>query len=192
MKYLIYLIGIVSLVSCEKVIKIDLNEGSPQYVIESVILEGENDFRAKITQTTSFFDPQTPKRIENALVNIIDGEKVSHTLDYVGDGYYEIANFTAFPEKQYTLSVVVDGKDFEAKILMPKLVPIENIEVEYIDADFEDDGGRVLAVSFQDPANENNYYQVNNFHVDSAMHSFGNYFFSDFGFDGQRWKPEFP
>jgi hypothetical protein len=183
MKYTIYILALLSLMSCEKVIQVDLNNGNPQYVIEAVLLAGENDFTAKITQTTSFFDPQTPKRIENAVVKLYDGDNVSHILQYIGDGKYELVKFIAYAQQGYRLHIEVDGKTFDASIQMPKLVPIEKIDFELVDG--EDGFGKQMKVSFQDQVNEKNYYKLNSFQQ-SLGSSFGEDFnTSDFGFDGK-------
>lgn len=182
MKYILYTLTLLSLMSCEKVIQVDLNNSNPQYVIEAILQAGANDFNVKITQTTSFFDPKTPQRIENAVVKLIV-ENQEHLLIYVGEGNYELANFTAYAEKNYRLSVTVDGKSFNASLQMPKMVPIEGLDFEL--ADGEDGFGYNMKVHFQDPANEDNYYELNSYQDRFGLEAKFGFITSDFGYDGR-------
>lgn len=183
MKYYIFILALLVLTSCEKVIQVDLNDSNPQYVIESILDAGTHDFKVKITQTTSFFDPKTPKRIENASVKLYEDEKNVHTLTYVNDGIYELKDFTSYAEKNYRLNVIVDGKEFNASLKMPKKVPIESIDFEYIEG--EDGLSHQVKVSFNDPPNEKNYYELNSYQSRIGLASRVGYTTSDFGYDGQ-------
>lgn len=183
MRYLIYTWALLTLMSCEKVIQVDLNDSNPQFVIEAVLEEGEHDFTARITQTTSFFDPKTPKRIGNAVVKLYEDEQVAHTLVYKSDGFYELSNFTAIAGKNYRLNVIVDGKEFNASLTMPNKVPIVSVDYEFVDG--EDGFGNQIKVSFNDPPNEKNYYELNTFHDNLGYEAKIGFMTSDFGYDGQ-------
>ncbi len=183
MKYWIYTLVLIGLMSCEKVIEVDLNESNPQYVIVSVLEEGEHDFTVKITQTTSFFDPKTPKRIDNALVRLYENETVIHALAYKSDGIYELSNFTAYAEKNYRLNVIVDDKEFNANLKMPKKVSIESVDFEFVDG--ENGFGNQIKVSFNDPINEKNYYELNSYQGEFEYEIRIGFMTSDLGYDGQ-------
>jgi hypothetical protein len=163
MKNIISLASLILFVSsCTKVIDVDLNTASPQYVIQSVLFAGTNDFEVDIKQTTSYFDPETPAFVENATVTLFDYNNIAYPLLHSEKGLYTLSAFTAEAKKSYKLVVSVEGNSFEAEVIIPEAVSILHSEIveEIINegTEYEEVISGVY-VEFQDPANINNYYQ---------------------------------
>lgn len=78
-----------TLFSCQKVINVNLNDAKPQYVIEASMYEGTHDFKVKITQTTSYFEPQSVPLVNDAVVTLYDNNLNALPLTATGNGWYE-------------------------------------------------------------------------------------------------------
>ncbi len=80
--------------SCREVIKLDLNTGAPQYVIEGVLTDQSKPSSVKITKTLSFYDTSTPDTalVSGAFVTISDNAGVTDTLNEKQKGIYLTKN----------------------------------------------------------------------------------------------------
>ena len=58
--------------SCEKVIKVDLNDTDQKVVIEGTILRGDTVQRIRITKTQNFDESTAPPAVDNASVTVTD------------------------------------------------------------------------------------------------------------------------
>jgi hypothetical protein len=165
MKKIIYPIIalIITLTSCQKVIDIDLNSATPQYVIEAVLVEGTQNFEVHVTQTSNYFSTDKATSIKNATVTLQKEGGTTVTLANENNGYYTVANYTATNKTNYQLKVVLDGKTFEATSYLAQVVPLDSIKVEKaLGRPFgnSNDSLYQLYCTFQDPASETNFYQI--------------------------------
>ncbi len=159
-QYVILIIFISVLYSCEKVIDVDLNTANSQYVIQSVLYAGEQDFIVNISQTTSYFSPSKPEVVKNANISLIDDNGHSYNLVYEDEGSYLLSSFEAESLKEYTLKVVVEGKPYEATAGVAQFVPIDSVKVDTMEDEFDgyvETGVRIWFTSYSD---KNNYYQI--------------------------------
>lgn len=157
----IYLIALVfAFVSCEKVIDLDLNDANPQLVIVSKLWEGTNDFEVAITETTSYYTPEEPNKVNNALVTIQEEGGNNIVLENIGDGKYVALDFTATEGKTYTLTVEANGVTNKAKSTMLTNIPLDDVASEFVPGMFGQDGGYFVFLSFQDIPVENNYWRI--------------------------------
>lgn len=146
--------------SCTKIIDVDLNTASPQYVIQGVLIAGINDFSVNITTTTSYFNPSAPKVVENAEVLLINAEGESYPLDYIESGNYVLNNFESIPLQKYTLKVNVQGKVFEASAIVPQHVAIDSLTMDSQVDEFDGIEEVGLMIWFNGESQQNNYYNV--------------------------------
>ncbi len=163
------------LVSCTKVIKVDLNTANPQYVMEAVLFAGTHDFTVSVTKTTSYFNPKAPERVENAVIHLTDGNQLKHSLQPVAPGVYQLKSFQAQVGKEYTLVVNAGGKTYEARAVVPEPVPVQRIE--YKDEE--------LNLYYQDPQGVKNYYRINGAYNTSQFADNTAQISDDFGQDGK-------
>ena len=156
-----YLFIVFAFVSCEKVIKLDLNEEQPQIVIEANLYLGNNPFEVKISETTSYYENEQPKPISNAEVVITDENGNSTILAESTTGLYNIENFEALENKAYTLNVSLEnGQTYEASAKMPFLVEIDTLIFEFEPESLFGKEGYVPYNVFQEPAGQTNFYQM--------------------------------
>ena len=178
---------LLSFSSCQKVIDVNLNNAKPRYVIEAPLYEGTNDFVLRITKTTSYFTTDLPPGIETAVVKLIDNNNTSYQVNSIGNGNYQLANFTANPGASYTLQVNVDGQEFKAVSALPIHTSIDSLS--FIESSGPFGGGEkgyLAFCHFQDSVGIKNYYRVKaTINGEPQDKPFDYYLFDDMVRDGQ-------
>ena len=137
-----YFIGFLSVVmtlfSCEKVIKLDLNKDDPKIIIEAALEVDTllpNDFQYILIRRTVNFDSEiNGTAVDNATISLTDGKNTILTSpsSYVGNGKYElkIKPGSLTKNKVYQLDVKVDNKVYSATSACPSNpVPLDSIGV---------------------------------------------------------------
>jgi len=125
---------IVLLSSCEKVIDIDLNSSSPQYVVEGIITNGAEPARVRITRSKNFDENNDFPAVTGAMVTITDSDDNSFILKEVTPGNYEDPTLVGIEGLSYILTISVDGAVFTATSTMPKGVKLDGLTYEEIGA----------------------------------------------------------
>lgn len=146
----------ILLFSCTKEIDLKLKNTEPQYVITGVVQAGDSVHYVSITQTVDFDQSNEFPKVSGAEVILSDGVGNSVALGEVSPGIYATVNFMAFEERTYTLSVKHDGKSFEAICAMPKLVPLDDVEL--LPNNFFGQKGFIMVPKYTDPADKINFY----------------------------------
>ena len=153
-------IAAVALFGCTKVIDVDLNEANEKYVIEANYSAEDSTVRVLITKTSSFFDNNASPKVNNATVTIVDALGTPTTVNFVGDGYYELTGYVPTFNSTYTLNVVADGNGFTADCYLPNPVELSPITYEYFPPFFGGEDGYAAYLNFNDPADTVNYYLI--------------------------------
>lgn len=142
----------VIMTSCEKVIDVNLNDTAPQYVIESMLLAGSNDFEVRISRTTSYFDSSAPAWVSDAVVLLTSENGELYELQLTQNGLYVHNDLDPVEGQTYTLEVTVAGSTYTASNTIPQFVPIS--ELSYVDND--------VVMTIQDPVETENFYWIYN------------------------------
>lgn len=150
---------ITLLVSCEKVIEIDLKESEKQIVIEANLESGMHDFSVYISKTAPYFESKIPETMESAKVTLTDDENNSFNIPHIGNGTYT-AEITGEPLHTYNLSVEIEGVEYHASSYLPELVKIDSVYSIYEEAFGPRESGHIAYFRYTDPANVPNYYRA--------------------------------
>ncbi|MBX3241332.1 MAG: DUF4249 domain-containing protein [Chitinophagaceae bacterium] len=160
MKFQVYSVLIILaglLVSCEKVIDVDVKDAEKKYVIEAVVTDQADGHYVKISRTKNISENNSFAGISHALVTVSDGEGSSVLFEEETDGVYKPAAFAGISGKTYTLTVNIEGEVFTAVSSMPAKVLMDSI---YITEDFLFGEMRKAAnIVYQDPPGVRNYYR---------------------------------
>jgi hypothetical protein len=124
-KVLFFFILGLAIVSCTKVIKIDLNKDDQKYVVEAFILDGDTTHRVHITQTLNFDQSTAYPEVNDAVVTVVDNLGNAGTFTSVGEGWYNLTSYPGVPGRTYTITIAVGGKTFTAVSTMPTDIPID-------------------------------------------------------------------
>ncbi len=156
---LLFILILLPLASCEKIIDVNLNSADPKYVIEGIITDLDAPVFVKITQTKDFDEDNDFPGIEDASVTISDDNGNVVTLTYVDKGVYQSTELKGIPGTTYSLLVDINGQQFSAVSTMPQPVPIDTIYMNYRKAPFGGDTIYSIIIEYQDPVGIENYFR---------------------------------
>lgn len=141
---------------CEKVIDVDLNEANAQLVVLADLNLDANLIEVDLSRTTSYFAPEAPTRVTDALVELQTGSGTVQ-VPHAGNGVYRAT--TGPLSGNLTLRIQDGGVAYTALSAVPTRIPLDSIVPEFVDANAFFDGGYVLRSNWNDPAAEENHYR---------------------------------
>src|SRR6201998_4229982 len=145
------------LYSCTKVIHINLNDSSPQLVIEGSITDSAGPYSIKLSKTVNFEDPNVFPAVSGAFITITDANaSIIDTLTETVAGTYQTHIIQGIPGHTYLLNVFTGGQDYTSTSTMPMPVPLDSLT--FITQNNFGTNTIYAVVNFQDPANVANYY----------------------------------
>jgi len=148
------------LAGCEKVIDVDLNETSPEIVIEGNLSFEDGVLKVIISKTGSYFSTTPSEKVENALVYLVDDEETLVNAKHIGQGIYKAEGLPARSGSEYSLHVEAEGREFVAKSTLHAPVKLDSLSYEYQNSARFFDGGYRILLYFSDPPGEENFYRV--------------------------------
>jgi len=158
MKKIIYLIIlVVSIVACEDVIELNLNNAQPRLVIDAALElneDGTTTSTVLLTRSSAFYQEEIVY-VNDAAVIVTDPAGTNFTFTLTGDGFYENINLNIQDGQSYVLTII-DGSDtYTATQDSVGTVPYTRVEQNEISGfgDFTEITG-----FYNDPAGEENYY----------------------------------
>jgi hypothetical protein len=148
----------ISLISCKKVITVDLNNASPQLVIKGEVTNAAGPYQISINTTVNFSATNTFPPVSGAQVTINDNTGINDSLTETSPGVYATHSYwQGQPGNTYSLNVTVSGKNYTATSTMPQQVNLDSVGFQKVT------NGRTPAIEavayFQDPPGVTNYYQ---------------------------------
>ena len=182
MKKIGIIIGLISLLSCQEEVQLDLGNVSKKPVIEAVWTNEVTENYVKISYTRDYFDTLANELVENASVSIIDN--ASGTLvDFMFEdelGYYTpLHGQTAIPGHSYTLKVIVDENEYTSEGLTQEPPILDSITYVFEEESFFSDEGYYLTVYGKIPFEEGNFYRLLLTKNDTLLNGRDDYFLFD-------------
>ncbi len=186
-KIVLYAFLVITLMSCEKEIQIDLNSSNPRYVIEANVSTELNLSKVRITKSLNFNQPLPYPTINNAMVSIKDNT-TNQVYAFINseDGLYTNNIIQGVERHSYTLTVQINDERFTATSTIPKTVVLDTLkqidlaEVPKFGSDTK--SYAKIIPEYTDPTEKFNRYQ---FIVEKNGKTLGNIFIdADFIFNG--------
>ncbi len=156
-KALLFILVLVSFVSCQKVIELDLKDAETFVVIEGEVNAGDSVHTVLLSKSKNFSTDNIFETISGATIELSDNIGNVEVLNEVSQGRYETANFKAFEGGTYNLKVTYDGKTYTSSSTIPNKVELNS--VSFIPDGFSSDGGLIAIPKRFDPADEKNSYR---------------------------------
>ncbi len=158
--YAIIPIVSVILLSCQKVIPIDLNSVSPIVVFEGNVTNLPGPYYVRISKTVNFDESNVFPKVSGAKVVISDTLGNVDTLKETstGSGVYSTSRLQGVPGRTYTFTAVVEGVEYKAVSSMPIPVNIDSLKIVN-ENNFGRNVRKAIEVTFRDPAGIPNYYR---------------------------------
>ena len=150
---------LIVLGGCKKVIDVNLNDASPQIVVEGNIYNAAGPYSIRISKTVNYSaDNQFPS-VTGASVfvkDITDG--TLDTLKESTPGLYLTKKIKGVSGHEYQMLLTTGAQSYTANTLLPQPVPFDSVSFEKLSRP----GGRTdwyAVINYQDPAGVSNYYQ---------------------------------
>jgi hypothetical protein len=165
------LFAILLISGCEKVVEIDLNDASPNIVIEGLVTDKRGPYTVSISKTGSYFNQPSLETVSGATVVITDDFNNIDTLDESTPGLYVTSRTRGIYERTYTLKVIAEEKVYTGSTRLADRVPIDSLRLrkgilQGFNFDDDDDTQIDLHCFFRDPRDKN-YYRIRVFKNDS-------------------------
>lgn len=111
--YILFLVLVLGLTSCEEVIEIDLNSSAPQVVLEAQFNANLGLLTVTASYTSDYFDTARAVTIDNAIIDVQLNDSVIVPIASVGNGIYQSVVPVVFGAT-YTLTATINGVDYTA------------------------------------------------------------------------------
>lgn len=156
LKCLFLLPGLLFLVSCEKVIDVNVKNSQASVVIVGEVSNALGPYQVRVTQTVPLQE-NIPNPGLAALVYVTELGGTTDTFRALGNGLYESNTLQGKIGKTYVLHVLVDGQQYQASSTIPSPVPFDSLS--FIGEVFFKDSSFYPQVNCQDPPGVANYYR---------------------------------
>ena len=188
----IYIAVITLFFGCEKVVELDLEQSTPQIVIEGLLTNKDSIQFVKVSRSIQFYEAGF-NPVTNAVINVSGGGNLytySHNpsaVDSLNGFYFSDAPFAGKIGESYTLSVDVNGVSYVAEDTMRNVTTIDSLSFQLARDPFEEDviAGRIYQALLyaSEPAGSQDYYQFQFFRNHQLITDSNNIFvFSDESF----------
>lgn len=161
MRNILFILCILScsLISCEDVIDVDLDQSEPRLVVEASIIWNKdtdgNQQSIKLSKTTGFYAQQnTP--VVDAEIRVSDENGRSLPFRHQENGVYTTSYFQPIIGMTYTLEIRYENEIYTAKEQLTAVSSIDFVE-QTAEGGFNGDDIEIKAY-YTDPPNEQNFY----------------------------------
>ncbi len=159
-RFVLLLLVVSMLFSCEDIIHIDLKDTEPRIVIEGVITNLRGPYMVRISKSVDFYDPGEYPPVKGAVVELSDDQGNREVLAGNDEGIYLSTKMKGHPGRNYKLKVSVDDREYEAESRMETPVKIDSIKAEYFPGVGDRESGYYIHCFFNDPPDEENNYRL--------------------------------
>ncbi len=173
--------------SCEDVIDIELNSIEPKLVIDGSITDETNSCVISLSKSGDYFEPGIYPTVSEATVSVIDQSGTKSYFEERQPGVYVSDNLRGIENTAYTLTVIAEGKEYEANVVMPKKVNISSLSYQETPQFMEFTGGYLVLCHLYDPIDVENFYRMKVYNINDDLE--GNkslYLFDDSFVDGNE------
>lgn len=151
-----FLILILSLFSCEKVIHLDLKNSPQKIVIQGNIYDQSGPFTVHISNSAYFDASNNYPPVTGANVVITDNVNQTEQLTESISGTYVTTKLRGIPGRTYSLSVKNGFDTYLANSTMPYAVSMDSIY--FANSPFS--GEKATMIRFRDPPFTTNFYRM--------------------------------
>lgn len=160
-KYITPYLLLIALVSCTKVIDIDLNSSNPHMIVEANINTNPGPYTVKLSNTVNFDESNVFPPVTGATVIISDDFSNIDTLQEVTPGLYQTTFIQGLVNRNYYLYINNVGSIYTAQSFINPLVTLDSIIAFQQPNPFSGPPFNLVSPNFNDPAGIENYYKLN-------------------------------
>lgn len=175
----LFIILAIGLVSCEDVIQVDLDQGTPFVVVDAFLNDLPTAQKIRITQSSPYFDNNPAKGVSGAIVTITDG--FGRSFNFVdqdnGDYLYTPNSADSVPfaiiGNYYKLDIRYNDESYTSEAILNRTAPIDSAFATYVEADFPDSQGKstgyMIDLKSIDPQGEGDTYWFKVYRNDTLL-----------------------
>lgn len=158
---LIFVILALTFISCEEIIDVDLNDATPEIVIEANISDTTGPYLVRISQTVGFSQNNYSVEITGAFITISDNFGLIDTLTEVSNGYYFTNNLRGILNSSYYFTANINGKIYSSISFMPLKTKLDSVyTTTNSGGGYGGENNKIFVVpKYHDPAGTRNYYR---------------------------------
>ncbi|AKP52032.1 DUF4249 family protein [Cyclobacterium amurskyense] len=176
------IICLISLLSCQEEVQLDLGDIPKKPIIEAIWTDNASDNFIRITYTRDYYDTLDNEVAKNASVSIKDnssGETVD--FNYVEElGYYlPINNQVAITGHQYTMKVLLDDVAYTSEGITKEPPVLDSITSRFREERFFAEEGYYLTLYGKIPFEDGNFYRLLVTKNDTLLNGTDDYFLFD-------------
>lgn len=149
---------LLSLISCEEVVDVDLEESAPRLVVEASLLwnteQEENKQVIRLTTTTAYFEDKIPAAT-GATVTILTATGEEYVFNEVTDGVFTNENIPPVLNVDHQLVITYEDEVYVATAQFVPAPPLDYVEQSL--GGFSGDEVE-FKLFYRDPAGVENYY----------------------------------
>ncbi len=146
---------LASFCSCQKVIKVNLNDAAAKNVIEANVTDQPGPYLVSITRSVNFDQDNVFPAVSGATVVITDQTAgLADTLKEVTPGNYQTSILKGTPGHIYSLYVNASSQVYTASSTMPQPVPLDSLYT----GKSAFSGNIDIIPQYTDPIAKGNYY----------------------------------
>lgn len=164
------LLFLPTILSCEEVVKVDLENGEPRLVVEASLLLDKNNPTSvqtiRLSTTTPFFEERLIPA-EDAVVLVRETSGREYLFDEIEPGYYRNNNLYLKFDPTYVLEILYKDELYTATESLVSVTRLEDVE-QNIGGGFSGDNIE-LKIYYTDPAESRNYYLFRFLHEDLSI-----------------------
>lgn len=187
--YIIALSLAITLVSCEKVVTIDLEQTEIKLTVDGLLTNQMKKHVVKLTSSIDFYGSEIP-RVTNASVQVVDEVGTVYTyshnpeaIDTLAGFYFSDIPYQGQVGQGYTLNINFNGMTFSATDTLKPVSPIDSLGIQ-IDQqavdDSENDGEIYQVILYANEPQDTKDFYYFRFYRDSVLETSNNvYVFDD-------------
>lgn len=157
--------------SCEDAITVDNGFEASQLVVDAWINNEPGAQTIQLTLSQDYFDNRLPDGIENATVNVTNGNTVT-TFEHTTDGKYVWTPSTGSTigdvGDEFTLEIMIDGQRITSTTTLAPVPEVDSISIYFETEGFGDDG-YFAEMYATDLVGQGNTYWVKSYRNDTLL-----------------------
>ena len=159
------LLSTILLISCEKVVHLDLNSADTRIVIEGNITPEQGPYEVMITTSGDYYNAEGIMPISGADVIMYDDFGNSDTLMEESDGIYLTNSLIGQSERTYAIDVVYNSTRYSGSDYLPNKIYIDSLSYQEVPKNGgpppENPEKKVYNIycNFNDPEDTEDYYR---------------------------------
>jgi hypothetical protein len=150
---------VFALLSCEKVIDINIKDADKKLVIEGSVANLPEYNYVKLSYSKGFSSTADYETASGAVVVITDKDGIAYTLIETEPGTYTNPLLIGQEYSSYALRVELNGNTYTSSAFLPGSTPIDTLFSANLSSAFAG-GGYAAFCYFTDKANETNFYRI--------------------------------